>query len=155
GPAARLRILASSVPSVGYRVYEVRAGAGQAFPPSATVSSGTVDNGVYGVTLGARGQITSLIDHKDGARQLVAAGGALHDAGSGNGAVQTENSGPVSTTLRVVAGGSPTHETRVTLYAGVDRVDVEGQVTQNFGSTVTYASSFNLAGSTMRHEEVG
>ncbi len=155
GPGARLRILASNVPSVGYKVYEVRPGAGQSFPPSATVAGAAMDNGLYAVTLGGRGQIASLVDHKDAGRQLVAPGGALHDAGSGAGSVAVESAGPVSTTLRVVAGGSPAHETRVTLYAGVDRVDVEGLVTENFGGTVAYASAFDLPGAVTRHEEVG
>ncbi len=154
--APRLRILASAVPSVGYRVYEVLPGAGAAFPPAATVSLPQFDNTLYAVTLGPRG-ITSLIDHKDGNRQLVgtSAGNAIHDIGSGSGSVQLERSGPVSTTLRISSSGSPAHETRVTLYKGVDRIDIEGLVTQNFSSNVGYTSIFNLAGASIRHEEVG
>ncbi len=152
-----VRVLASNVPSVGYQVYEVRAGAGAAFPPSASVAQGTLDNGVYAVTLGGWGDLTSVIDHRDGDRQLVnvAGGGAICELASGTGTVVVESSGPVSTTLNVVAGGSPAHEARVTLYAGIDRIDFDGRVTQNFSSTVTYTSKFNLPGSTMRHEEVG
>jgi alpha-mannosidase len=155
GGSTRLRILASNVPSVGYRVYEVQAGAGFAYPAAAAVSLPSFDNGLYSVTLGPRGNLTSLVDHKDGDRQLVAAGASLHDLGSGGAAVQVESSGPVSTTLRVAAGGTPTHETRVTLYAGIDRVDIEGLITQNFSTNVAYAYAFDLAGATMRHEEVG
>ncbi len=151
-----VRILASNVPSVGYKVYEVRAGAGTSFPAAATVVGATLDNGTYAVTLGTRGNLTSVIDHRDGNRELVdAAAGGLHDLGNGGGSVTAENAGPVSVTLRVVAGGTPSHETRVTLYAGLDRVDIEGLVTQNFSNNVAYASRFNLAGATMRHEEVG
>ena len=154
GPT-RVRILASAVPSVGYRVYEVRAGAGAAFPPSATVTLPAMQNTNYGVTLGTNGSITSLIDRLDGNRQYVASGGALHSLGSGSGTVTVENAGPVLTTLRVVAGGTPAHETRVTLFAGIDRIEVEGTITQNFSNNVSYASNFNLAGMTMRHEEIG
>jgi len=114
-----------------------------------------MDNGIYQVTLGTGGAITSVIDHRDGDRQLVDAATGLHSLGSGAGAVQVEATGPVSTTLRVVAGGSPAHETRVTLYAGSDRIDVEGTITQNFSNNVSYASRFTLTGATMRHEEVG
>jgi alpha-mannosidase len=157
GSPVKVRILAADVPSVGYRVYAVRPGAGASFPPSATIASPSFDNGIYAVRLGARGNIVSLIDHKDGNRELVdaTAGGSIHDLGSGNGAVTVESSGPVSTTLLVVAGGSPAHETRVTLVAGLDRVDVEGHVTQNFSGLVKYTSSFALPGAIMRHEEVG
>jgi alpha-mannosidase len=150
-----IRVLASDLPSVGYKVYEVRAGAPGNFPPAATVNGSTIDNGIYQVTLGTGGAITSVIDHRDGNRQLVDATTGLHSLGSGAGPVQVEATGPVSTTLRVVAGGSPAHETRVTLYAGSDRIDVEGTITQNFSNNVSYASRFTLTGATMRHEEVG
>jgi alpha-mannosidase len=150
-----VRILARDVPSVGYRVYEVRAGAGAAFPASASVSLPFADNAYYRVTLGGHGQLAGLLDHKDGDRELAGAGG-LHDLGTGAGAVTLESTGPVSTTLRVAAGGTPAHETRVTLYApGVDRVDIEGRVTENFGDEQAYAYDFALPGMTMRHEEVG
>jgi alpha-mannosidase len=152
---SRLRILATGVPSVGYRVVEVRSGAGQTFPASATVNGATLDNGLLAVTLGTRGQVSSLRDRRDADREYVESGGALHDLGSGNGTATVETSGPVSTTLRVVAGGSPAHETRVTLHAGMDRVEIEGIVTQNFSSNVAYTSRFALPGAVMRHEEVG
>jgi alpha-mannosidase len=153
----RLRILASDVPPAGYRVYEVRPGAGSTvFPPSASVALPVASNFACAVALGGRGQITSFLDHRDGDRQLVAAGSALFDLGSGGGSVELENAGPVSTTLRVVAGGTPAHETRVTLYASpVDRVDVEQRVTQNFGGTVVSTSTFDVAAGLWRHEEVG
>ncbi|NOT35417.1 MAG: glycoside hydrolase [Candidatus Eisenbacteria bacterium] len=155
GSTQKVRILASDVPAVGYKVFEVRSGAGQSFPAAATVSGGTIDNGLYAVTLGASGAITSVVDHKDANRQLVESGGSMHNLGSGSGSITVEQTGPVSVTLRVVAGGSPAHETRVTLFAGLDRVDVEGTITANFSSNVSYDYRFNLAGATLRHEEIG
>jgi alpha-mannosidase len=155
GGQPRLRILASQVPSVGYRVYEVRAGAGASFPPSATITLPAMDNGIYHVTVGPRGQLTSVIDHKDGDRELVAAGGSILELTHGGGSVLIENSGPVTTTLRVVAGGTPAHECRISLHAGLDRIDVDARVTQNFSIADGYDSYFNLPGFTMRHEEVG
>lgn len=152
-----LRIRASDVPSVGYRVYEVRSGAGTSFPSASTVTLPAMDNGRYRVQLASDGSIVSLIDHADGNRELVdvANGGSIHDLGTGSGSVTLESNGPVSTTLKVVASGSPDHTSRVTLYAGSSRIDLEGLVTENFSSTVSYRSSFDLAGATMRHEEVG
>lgn len=155
--ASVVRILAANVPSVGYRVYEVQAQAPATFPASATVTLPVMDNALYRVTVGTRGNITSLIDHRDGDRQWVngTSGSALNDLGTGAGSVVVESTGPVSTTLRVTAGGTPAHETRVTLYADVDRVDVENTVTQNFSGTLAYESTFNLVGAKLRHEEVG
>ena len=153
--AGVVRILAGAVPSVGYRVYEVLPGPPTAFAPSASVTLPAMDNGLYRVALGARGQVTSLLDHRDGDRELVLAGGALNDLGLGAGTVVLESQGPVSTTLAVTAAGTPAHRTRVTMYAGVDRVDIENTVTQNFGGDLAYASAFNLSGTVLRHEEVG
>ena len=153
-----VRILAQDVPSVGYRVYEVLAGAGAGFPPAATVTGAVVDNGVYRVTLGTKGEISSLIDHKNADRQLVDAsgGGAIHDLGFGTGNVSVESSGPVSVTLKVATNsGIPKHDTRITLFAGLDRVDVVSNVTQNFSSNLAYKSKFALPGAVMRHEELG
>lgn len=152
---ARLRIIAAEVPSLGYRTYEVQPVASAGFPPALSVAANTVDNGVYAVTLGSRGQITSLIDHRDANRQWVPNAQALHDLQSGNGAVVVESNGLVSATLRVVSGGVPTHEARVTLYRGLDRIDIEGRITENFGDAQGQNWSFALPAGVWRHEEVG
>lgn len=147
------QILASAVPSVGYRVYEVRPGAGQNFPQAVSLDGATMNNGVYSVTLGARGQIESLVDlatsHEWAATNLL-------DIGSGNGSAEILADGPVSATLRVDAGGSPAHETLVTLFHPlVDRVEMESRVTENFTGFVSQEFDFALSDFTLRHEEVG
>jgi len=154
---ARLRVLASNVPSMGYRVYEVRSGAGASFPATSAGAGATLDNGPYAVTLGSRGQITSLIDRKDANRQLVAGGGALNDPGFGasTGGVTIESNGPVSATLRFSASGALSRDTRLTLYAGIDRIDIDNVVHENFTNDQLFSSAFDLPGMTMRHEEVG
>ncbi|MBX7137053.1 MAG: glycoside hydrolase [Oligoflexia bacterium] len=159
GSSTFIRILAANLPSVGYRVYEVRSGSGTTFPASASVNGATIDNGIYGVTLAVDGSISSIVNHRDADRHLEMLGQKIHSLGSGNGSVTVESSGPVSTTLLVNAGGNPAHQTRVTLYTGVERVDIEGLITQNFGGastyTVAYDSKFNLTNPIIRHEEVG
>ncbi len=156
GGVSRVRVLARDVPGVGYGVFEVRAGAGNAFPQAASVSGSTLDSGRYRVTVGADGSITSLLDHRASDRDLVRAGAALNRlTGSSSGAVTTESSGAVSATLRVTAGGSPAHTTRVTVYSGVDRVDVENRITQNFGATSGYQFDLRATSYAIRHEEVG
>jgi alpha-mannosidase len=151
----RVRILAGNVPSVGYKVYEVLPGAGQDFGLSATVTNSTVDNGIYGVSLDDGGAITSLVDHKNSDRELVAAGGALNDLGAGTGSVTVEHQGAVSTTLLADAGGFPTHQVRVTLFHGIDRVAIEDVITENFGDVRAYGSALALPGAAVHHEEVG
>ncbi|MEZ4647926.1 MAG: glycoside hydrolase [Candidatus Eisenbacteria bacterium] len=153
GGVRHAEILATGVPSVGYRVFEVRPGAGQNFPDAVTLSGATMDNGVYSVTLGSRGQIASLVDLTT-AHEWAATD--LFDIGTGNGSPEVLASGPVSATLRVDAGGSPAHETRVTLFhPSVDRVDMESRVTENFGGYVSQEFDFALSDFTLRHEEVG
>lgn len=151
----QLRIVASEVPSLGYRTYEVQPLAPGVFPLALTVASNTLDNGTYAVTLGSRGQITSLRDRRDGNRQWVPSGQALHDQESGNGSVMVEANGAVSATLRVVSGGTPDHEVQVTLHRGLDRIDIEGRITENFGTADGHRWNFALPGGVWRHEEVG
>ena len=156
GAEARVRVLVRDVPGIGYRVLELRTGAGELFPAAATVTGATVDTARYRVTVAADGAITSLVDHRAADRELVRGGSALNRMnGATAGAVTLESSGPVSATLRVVAGGAPSHTTRVTVYADLDRVDVEDRITQNFGNAVGYQFDLGLTGFAVRHEEVG
>ena len=46
-----LRVLAADVPSVGYKVFEIRPGPGQPFPDAATVRDNEMENSVYRVTV--------------------------------------------------------------------------------------------------------
>jgi alpha-mannosidase len=116
-----------------------------------------MDNGLYRVTVGTRGQITSLLDHKDGDRELVQAGASLNDLGSntGSGQVVLESLGPVSATIKVAAAAPMRRDMRITLFAGVDRIDMRNEALENFSNDQDYESKFNLTGATMRHEEVG
>ncbi len=152
---SRLRIIATGVPSLGYRTYEVQPIAPASFAPNISAVGGVLDNGIYSVTLGTGGQISSLRDLRDAGRQYVATGSALHDLANGTGQVVVEAAGTVSATLKVVVAGSPTHQVRVTMYRGLDRVDVEGRITQNFGATDGQDWNFALPGGVWRHEEVG
>ncbi len=152
----RLRVRVAGVPSVGYRVVAVRPGAGTTFPDAATVSGATLAGNAYSLTLGARGQITSLVDHKAGDVERVPAGRSMGDCEQGTGPIVAENVGPVSATLRVVSAGAPDHDVRVTLYADVDRVDVDARITENFGESLeNYRYDFAIPNGRFRHEEVG
>ena len=153
-----LRILAENVPSIGYRVYEIQGAATQFTDDAASFSGGnaTFENERYRLTVDGHGAISSLIDKLDGSRQVVQSGGSLNDIGSGSGLPVPENVGSVSATIYVDAGGTPSHGTRITLYKTVDRIDVDNEVTSNFGdSIVTYGFFFNLSDHTVRHEEIG
>ena len=157
GGARFLQFLARNVPSLGYKVFSYEPGTPASFPPAATVTPGTrtIESSDYRVRLGDRGQIVEAV-HKAPAPDVQLAGaGGLDDFGTG--AIQSvvaENVGPVSATLRV-ALGSPSRTVRVTLYAEVDRIDIENTITQNLSGFRTYRFHANLPGAQIRFEEVG
>ncbi len=153
-----IRFLAADVPSVGYRVYEVRSGAGQAFPPAASVAGGVIESAATRVTMNAAGAIGGLVDKARGDRQFAAVvnGRSINDFGSGSGgALGVENAGPVSVTLKAVVPGPLPRTARVTLFAGSDRVEIRNEILGNFADVRTWGFGFNLQGTTTRHEEVG
>jgi alpha-mannosidase len=158
GNRSSVRILASNVPSVGYKVYEIRPGGGSGFPVAAAVSGTTIENPNYRLTLAPDGAITSLIDKTRGHRETVRqiAGRVLNDLGGNrSGEVTVENAGPVSVTLRAVSTSPVPHTTRVTLYHTVNRVDISNEITANFVDVKTWSFSFDINSPDVWHEEVG
>ncbi|MBK8270584.1 MAG: glycoside hydrolase [Planctomycetes bacterium] len=158
---AHLRVLVEDIPSVGYRVLEIRDGSGQSFSNAAMVTpdgnSQIIENSIYRVTFATNGAITSLIDKMRSDREFAQgfSGRVMNDLGASTGTITIENVGPVSVTLKAVADLPVLHTSRVTLYRGVDRIDIENEITQNFSTTRTYAFGFNITSPAVRHEEVG
>ncbi len=153
-----LRILARDVPSAGYRVYEIRNGVDTTNPIAATVNGSTMENDRYRLTLAPDGAINSLIDKTRGNRQLVRTieGKTINDlGGNGTGTVTVESAGPVSVTLLASSTSPFRHNTRVTLYRDIDRIDIANEITQNFSGTPTWNYSFDISSPEMWHEEVG
>jgi alpha-mannosidase len=152
-----LRILASNVPSVGYKVFEVREGAGQSYSNAANVSGGDVENQFYKLTVNERGAITSLVDKTRGNRQLAAGINDcfINDLGPGAGNLQVENEGPVSVTLLASADLPLAHTTRITLFRDVERIEIQNDINQNFNATHTWGFGFALQNPHVYHEEVG
>ena len=151
-----LRILADNVPSVGYKVYEIRNGEGQSFSSAASVSGGQLENKFLRVVVNGRGAITSLEDKKRG-RELAAEldGRVINDLGLGAGNLQLESEGPVSVTLLAIAGRPLAHTTRITLFRESERLEIQNNITQNFDATHTWAFGFSVIKPTIYHEEVG
>jgi alpha-mannosidase len=157
GGAQFLQLIASEVPSLGYKVFSYEVGTPGSFPAAATVTPATrtIGNALYRVRLGDRGQIVEAV-HKAPAPDVQLAGASgLNDFGTGTiQSAAAENVGPVSATLRV-ALVSPARTVRVTLYAGVDRIELEDTITQNVSGFRTYSFHANLPGAEIRFEEVG
>ena len=153
-----LRVLATNIPPVGYKVFEIRPGFSSP-EPNATIGGGsTLENNFYRVTVANDGAITSLIDKTRGNRELVRVigGKALNDLGGNrSGTLSVENSGPVSTTLRAISTSPVAHTTRVTLYRDVNRIDISNEIMENFGDVKTWSYSFNINSPDVWHEEIG
>lgn len=154
----RLRILARDIPPVGYKVFEIRDGAGTAFPDAASVAGGVIENAFYRVTVSGTGAITGLIDKSRGNREFVRSigGRTINDlGGTGGGSLTVENAGPVSVTLKAVSSSPLAHTTRITLIRDTDRIEIRNEITENFGDVRTWGFSFNLDSPDVWHEEVG
>jgi alpha-mannosidase len=179
---AYLRILASNVPSAGYKVFEIRP-AGQAaqldnaipsrqaaqingpvflpqidnqFGGTPSVSGNVIENEFYRITLAANGAITGLWDktrQREFARTI--GGYAINDLGASTGTLTVENAGPVSATLKATASSPVAHTSRITLIRGSKRIDVRNNITENFSNLLTWRFGFNLSAPDVWHEEVG
>ncbi|MBC7187112.1 MAG: hypothetical protein H5U38_08770, partial [Calditrichaeota bacterium] len=151
----KLRVLATNVPPVGYRVLEVRPGTGRQFSDWNQTVGGTVETSSYRLALAGNGAITSLVDKKQGNIELAGQGGGLNNLGPGAGTIELEEAGPVSLTLKATCGTPLPHVTRVTLMRNVDRIEIENTITRNFSDLHTWDFSHTLPGADVWHEEVG
>ena len=156
-----LRIFAENIPSVGYKVYEIRKGKPVRFQNEISISGDTVSNSFYSLKLSRSGAITSITDKRANNRQLVKCieGRYLNDLGSGNvdsgKPIEVENAGPVSVTLKAVSDDPVKHTVRVTLFANSPRIEIENSIDANFGDVKTWAFSLDLKNQTTRYEELG
>jgi alpha-mannosidase len=166
-----LRIDARDLPAVGYKVYEVRSGAGKKFPDAAAASDVSVstiigairgkflENSVYKLRVEERGAISSWIDKTKNNRELAGkldnGRSTINDLGMDPGHIQVENAGPVSVTLHAKGDSPLAHETRITLYRDSPRIDIRNDITENFDATHHWAFSFNVPSPDVWHEEVG
>ncbi|MEJ7623972.1 MAG: hypothetical protein WKF34_08250 [Pyrinomonadaceae bacterium] len=153
-----LRIMAAGVPSVGYKVFEIREGVGTVAGNAAIVSGNVIENPLYRITLAGDGAITSLIDKTRGNRETVRniGGKVVNDLGGNRtGTVAIESEGRASVTLRAVSTSPVDHITRITIYNDSNRIDISNEITENFANVRTWSYSFDLGAPDVWHEEVG
>jgi alpha-mannosidase len=157
-----LRILASDVPAVGYKIFEIRSGAGSTdFSAGApTITNGnTLNSNRYSLVVGSNGAITSLIDKSRSNREFAKdfSGKRINDLGAASGAMTSTNIGVVSATLvATVNTSSPLkHVTRITLFRDSPRIEIHNTIAENFDTVQTWHFGFNLASPDVWHEEVG
>lgn len=155
-----LRIQATDVPAVGYKVFEVRSGAGAVFsnPLSASAATGVIENARYQIEVAPRGAITGLKDKSRGLQEFAKDIGGYWindlDLDPVSGTRTVEDAGPVSVTLRADAT-SPSRRTRVTIFRDSDRIEIRNEITENFSGLQEWRYGFNLTNPDVSHEEVG
>jgi alpha-mannosidase len=155
-----IRILAADIPSIGYKVYEIQPRQARSLPQAASYAKRVFENDIYKLIITNQGVITSLIDKQQGNKEYAASvnGRFMNDLGSGGdnrGEVVVENAGPVSVTL-LCRGKIPlAHNSRITLFKTIPRIDIDNQITENFGDVQHWAFSYNLPDAEVWHEETG
>jgi alpha-mannosidase len=156
-----IRILASGVPSVGYKVYELHQHEPLPVLQAAVVQGEYISNAYYKIRLKRSGVITEIYDKKAAGKQLVKLtnGKYLNDLGvtdlNEGQPLQIENAGPVSVTLKAVSTVPVLHTVRLTLFANSPRIDIENSIDTNFADNKSWAFSFDMKDHVTRHEEVG
>jgi alpha-mannosidase len=162
--AKYLRILASDVPSAGYKVFEILPGSGNAPTNEAATISGdgnsVFENDAVKLVIECDGTIRSFIDKKNNNAEFAGNIGGLDlndfAAPSDDGEpLRVENRGPVSVTVRARSESGPAHTTAITLYRGSDRVDIRNEITENFDDVRYWTFSFALNDPAVHTEEVG
>lgn len=155
-----LRIWATSVPSLGYKVYEIRDKNDNLPKPMATWDGEMLVTNNYKLKLKPSGVITSMYDIKNN-KELVKKidGKFLNDIGvtdlyDGN-KIEVTNNGPISVTLKATSDQPVKHTVSVTLYANSAEIEIENSIDENFKDNKTWTFSFNLDKPTTHHEETG
>ncbi len=152
-----LRILATQVPSLGYKVFEIQNGVGREFSSAVSVQGNILENQYYQITVAENGAIVSWKDKTRNNREFArtVAGLAVNDLGAGAGSIHVENEGAVSMTLVAESESPLRHVSRITLFRDVARVEIQNEIGQNFDETQTWSFGFDLDNPNVWHEEVG
>jgi alpha-mannosidase len=152
-----IRIVAENVPAAGYKVYEIRPGKPKQTEPFGTFKNNVIETPFYKLTIKENGSITSLIDKRNGSRELAGEinNRFINDLGRGEGKSELLSSGSESITVKISTATPLSHITYITLYKKIPRIDISNEINQNFGGTYSWAFGFNLKNPQVWHEEVG
>ena len=159
-----LRILATDIPSAGYKVFEIRSGKGTAPSNDGAMISGDGDsileNEFVKVVIERDGAIRSLVDKANNGVELAANIGGLwlNDLAPNSAEglpLRVVNRGPVSVTVGAQSKAGLDHSTSITLYRGSNRIDVQNALNENFSDVRYWTFSFALSRPAVHTEEIG
>lgn len=152
----KIRIMAKGVPSMGYKIYEVREGRGDSYESVGQWDGKLLETPFHKIKFSENGAIESLISKDDNKEWVkIIDGRAINDLGESRGEIILENNGCVSATIRIESFLPLAHSTRITVYKDIPRIDIENEITENFEGNYNWAFSFNLDSPQVWHEEVG
>lgn len=158
-----VRIWAENIPPVGYSIFEIRDGAGsRSFENAAVIQTNRIETNHYILTVAENGAITRWTDKRNGNREWVRIfdGRSINDLGPSEGRFEVESNGPVSASLVVYANDPLNHVTRITVFRGSDRIEIDNEIVENFvqeniDDVPTWHFGFNIDSPDVWHEEVG
>ena len=159
-----IRLLASDIPSMGYKTFAIRSGSGASAASTIRLSDGILESETYRLEINRQGTITSLVDKRCGREfiretdglQANDLGKAKRTKGIRGDELRLENVGTVSATVVARSYFPLKHSSRITLFQDVERIEIENILEENFGNNLqTYAFSFDMDRPTVRTEEAG
>jgi alpha-mannosidase len=155
-----LRIWAKEIPSVGYKVFEIRKVQSKIAIAKSFFDGEYIENDFYKIKFHKSGIISELVDKKTNRNIIKAIDGKyVNDLGSkdvnSGEAITIESEGPVSTTWKAVSFDPILHTAKLTLYKNSPRIEIGDSIQANFGDLKTWAFSFDLKNQLTTHEELG
>jgi alpha-mannosidase len=155
-----IRILATGIPSVGYKVYEINTTQKAKENSPFHFVNNILETPFYSIGIAKSGVITSLVEKSTG-REFVRNIGGLYsnDLGSAiqdsSGQITMIDEGGVSITIQCESSSPIKHISKITVFKSIPRIDIQNEIHQNFGTPQHYTYSFNIDNPTMWHEEIG
>jgi alpha-mannosidase len=155
-----LRIMVENIPSVGYKIIEIIPKSQKSEISKIQFKNGSFENSFYKLKITKSGVITSLYDKKrkkEWVRNIESK--FFNDLGAGDkdteGEIKIENHGPVSTTIVCSSNLPLKHQSRITLYENIERIDIDNVILENFSDKQHFTFSCDLENPEVWHEEVG
>lgn len=154
-----VRILASDIPPVGYKVYQLDLTLPSDLSLAITFTDSTYENNFYALSITPNGTITSFKDKRENGFEYNG-GNALNDFQSGDPSsgnqVIWETPGPVSGTISCSSNSPYPHTTEITFYRDIPRIDISNHIRQNPGNLeTTFSFPINVDNPVVWHEEIG
>jgi alpha-mannosidase len=148
-----LRILATDVPSVGYKTYSIKKD--KVSFKKTNIAENSFKNAFYEVKIQKNGAISSLISKKSGRQMVATLLNSVEGADEANSILTIENAGEVSTTFRCTTKSPLKKVTFLTVFEDLGRIEIRNEIQQNFKDLRHWTFDFKINQPETWHEEIG